>query len=169
MKIPDIGGKDFSGYNNYVNNRKIMKELEDEKEKEKMKEKEKKEKLRVKKKREKESCKEDMDGMSDNGGVFNFLKCILHLDPRSRHTIDDVKRLPLFQSLPSSTSSTTSCTTSSSTSCTTLFKAPLTPQVILLYFYFYSCLNTYIFILMFLLLVFCFCFCFLFLYFLLRI
>ena len=109
-----------------------MKELEDEKEKEKMKEKARKEKLREKKKREKESSKEEMDGMSDNGGVFDFLKCILHLDPRSRHTIDDVKRLPLFQSLPSSTSSTTTISTSSTTS----FKAPLTPQVILPYFYF---------------------------------
>jgi hypothetical protein len=140
IKIPDIGGKDFSGYSNYIKNRKILKELEDEKEKEKLKEKEKKEKLREKKKREKESSKEDMDGMSDNGGVFDFLKCILHLDPRSRHTIDDVKRLPLFQSLPSSTSSTTSTSTS--------FKAPLTPQVILLSFcfinfYLCSCLYSY--------------------------
>lgn len=134
VKIPDIGGKNFSGYNNYLENRKIMKEIENEKEKIKMKEKEKKEKLREKRKKEKESNKEEMEGMSDNGGVFDFLKCILHLDPRSRHSIDDVKRLPLFQSLPSSPSSTTSSTTS--TSCTTSFKAPLTPQVILPYFYF---------------------------------
>ena len=134
VKTPDVGGKDFSGYNDYLKNRKIMKELEDEKEKEKMKEKERKEKLREKKKREKESNKEEMDGMSDNGGVFDFLKCILHLDPRKRHTIDDVKRLPLFQSLSSSTSSTTSTSTFSSIS----FKAPLTPQVIPIYFHFHS-------------------------------
>ena len=113
------GEKVFNGVDGYMNNRQKMKEKEDEKEKEKKD----KEKFKDKKKKDKESNKEGEE-LTDNGGVFDFLKSVLHLNPRARHCLEDVQKFALFQPfLPS-----TSTSTSTSISASTLYKAFLTPQ-----------------------------------------
>ena len=131
----DIKGQ-FSGYNNYLINRQKIKNLEDEKKIEKIQEKEKKERSRDKKKKDKENNKEE-EGLSDNGGVFDFLKCVLHLNPRSRYNLDDVKKLALFQNLPPWTSRSSSAAPASTAFTTTMFKASLSPQASQFTFYFY--------------------------------
>ena len=112
--------KTFNGVDGYVNNRLKIKEKEDEKKE--------KEKSRDKKKKDKESSKEEMEGLSDNGGVFDFLKSVLHLNPKSRHCIEDVQKFALFQPFHSSSSSSPATSCSTSTSSSTLYKAFLTPQ-----------------------------------------
>ena len=120
------GVKAFNGVDGYMNNRQKIKEKEEEKkEKEKSRDKKKKDK-------DKESSKEEMEGLLDNGGVFDFLKSVLHLNPKSRHCIEDVQKFALFQPFSSSSSTSPSPTPSSST----LYKASLTPQASLFLFSF---------------------------------
>lgn len=136
------GVKAFNGVDGYMNNRQKIKEKEEEKkEKEKSRDKKKKDK-------DKESSKEEMEGLLDNGGVFDFLKSVLHLNPKSRHCIEDVQKFALFQPFSSSSSSSTS--PSPTTSSSTLYKASLTPQASLFLFSFlFSLLISFLFLFLF--------------------